>query len=148
VLQCVAVCCSVLQCIAVCCRVLQCVTVCCSGLQCIAECCNALRCVLLCCSVRKRSSVSQLIHMCVFCFAGEERIELQVRGQGSLLVLFLLVLCLVRPCVEVSRGWRRPLGCPILIGHFLQKSPIISGSFSERDLQHKASYASSTLCIW
>jgi len=30
----------------------------------------------------------------------------------------------------------------ILIGHFLQKSAIIGGSFAERDLQFKASYAS------
>jgi len=147
VLQSVAECCSVLQSVAECCIVLQCVTVCSSVLQCIAECCSVLQCVILCCSVRKRSSVSQLIHMCVFYFAGEERIELQVRGQGSLLVLSLLVLCRVCPCVEVSRGWLRPIGSLISIGYFLQKSPIISGSFSERDLQHKASYASLPLCV-
>ena len=35
---------------------------------------------------------------------------------------------------------RRPTGCLILVGHFLQKSPIIRASSAENDLQLKASY--------
>ena len=43
-------------------------------------------------------------------------------------------------------GWRRPTGCCILTGHFPQNSSIMSGSFAKRDLQLKASYASSPPC--
>jgi len=41
--------------------------------------------------------------------------------------------------VNVCTRWRRVIGCFILIGHFLQKSPIISGSFTKNDLQLMAS---------
>jgi len=34
-----------------------------------------------------------------------------------------------------TSSFQRPIGCHILIGHFPQKSRIISGSFAERDLQ-------------
>jgi len=39
--------------------------------------------------------------------------------------------------VHISRSteWWRPMGCLIFIGHFPQKSPMMSGSFAQRDLQ-------------
>ena len=44
---------------------------------------------------------------------------------------------------QLATGWRSVITFNILIDHFLQKSPMISGSFAENDLQLKASYGSS-----
>ena len=43
---------------------------------------------------------------------------------------------------ESSTGWRRPTACHIFWGHFLQKNPMIIGSFAERNPHLKALYVS------
>ena len=42
--------------------------------------------------------------------------------------------------------WRGCIGCLFCVGHVPQKSPIIRGSFAERDLHLKASFASLPPC--
>ena len=48
----------------------------------------------------------------------------------------------------ISTGWRRIIGCLILIYHFPEKRHIISGSCAKNDLQLKPSYGSSPPCMY
>ena len=41
-----------------------------------------------------------------------------------------------------ATGWRKFIGCLILIRHSLQKSPIFGGFFADNKVQVKASYES------
>jgi len=43
--------------------------------------------------------------------------------------------------------WRRCIGCPVFLGHFLQNCRIFSSSLAERDLQLKTYYACLPHCI-
>jgi len=62
-------------------------------------------------------------------------------------------ICLSTPSFHLlnqrrSTGWRRPTGCLNCICFPPQKSPIISGSFAENDLQLEASYGSWPPCAY
>ena len=54
--------------------------------------------------------------------------------------------CLVRAFEANKQEWQTPIRCLIFKGHFPQKSPVLSGSFAENDLQLKASFGSVLLC--
>jgi len=47
------------------------------------------------------------------------------KKNGIILIFWEITLCSVE--------WRRCIRCPLFIGHFLQKSPTISGSFADDD---------------
>jgi len=120
-------CCSVLQCVAVCCSVLLCVAVSCNAHDllyditfCVCVClhsrrCCVLQCVAVCCSVLQCPAV----HM-IFCMTSR-----------------CVCVCVCTLAENHDTGWRKPIGCLILIGHLLPKSPVISGSSAEKDLQAK-----------
>jgi len=98
-----------------------------------------------------------------FFFRSLRRASRSCRCFGCVCVCVCVRLCVcVRVCVRVyvhicvcvsvyacqcvsDTEWPRVIGCHI--GHSLQKSPIIGGSFAKNDLQLKTSYVSSQACI-
>jgi len=73
----------------------------------------------------KRVCICVCMYMCVYIFCATQFFLFGRRG---------------------GAGWRRPTGYLIFVGHFLQKSPIICGSFAKNDVQLKAFYGSSPPC--
>ena len=67
-------------------------------------------------------------HICAFVHVLQSNIYVYIYTH---VCVFVFTWIYMPPHVHDTTGWRRPIGCLILIGHFLQKSPIISGSFAK-----------------
>jgi len=153
--MCVAVCCSVLQWVAVSCSVLQWLIIAISWLASYKKYCDAVQITPSYLSCKQYCGSVQTILW--ICFHNRHRV-----AKISKVPYLYRSLSAKEPynydsvstidtgCDSVSTkdtGWRRCVRRRIFIGHFLQKSPIISVSCVKNDLQLKASYGSSPPCI-
>ena len=94
------------------------------------------------CAIRALSQFKKRVHCtCVYM-----HVHLYALKSYQNIHIYKLYICILYIYIVRLTGERRCIGCPILIGHFPQKSPMVSGSFVENDLQFKASYGSSPPC--